>query len=365
VFDLKALRAGSVGAVRPPNSAQDHALKELAGREFRFAVPSVPSVRLPRDAQSLANIWKSIAEPSPQQPDPDWRAAVWTALTAHPVCIPLTPGEGHDREFVVVAIVDLPNRTPVLATVKVALGPKSSKYAQPVVSGACARVIDEPERMAEYLEELYLRALPEAKSAARRAGSRALWLGGDSSFGPDWRERIEAACAVMGLAVEIVEEPARHRRTVEVTLGASAPPPYVLVWRPTCRGAEGLVSKYESISPDGEIVFLDEPTLDGLIPEIRGALFDCGLGDPVPSTTPEGTRTPPAVGEERYYIKVGGSKTGDVLIAVPDCGHARWGSDARRNSPRALMGVERLEGQRPKALFLCKRCNKHRWRARF
>lgn len=83
MFELSALRAACVPAARYPDNSDDPLLARLSGREFRFAVPAVPPVRLPRDAQSLAKLWDSIARPpADHRHDAGWAGAVWTALTA-------------------------------------------------------------------------------------------------------------------------------------------------------------------------------------------------------------------------------------------------------------------------------------------
>ena len=102
-----------------------------------------------------------------------------------------------------------------------------------------------------------------------------------------------------------------------------------------------------------------------MLVETRLALVQLGLAEPDTHAAIERARKAPADGEERFYVKVGGSKVGDMLIPVLDCGHGQWGSDARRKAPRAVMGVQHLEGASPRALHRCGKCAKHRWRARF
>jgi hypothetical protein len=344
----------------------DPLLAELAGREIRFAAPGIPPLRLPRDRQSLENIWKMISQPPAGQAEAAWGSAAWTALTSPTTRIPLTPVQATAREFAAVTAVDLPNSTHVLAIVKVSLAPKQSKFAPTVVTAASARVVSEVDQMAEQLEELFLSALPQACSAAQQSANRAMWLGGSSAVAATdgaWRARIEAMGAAMGLQVEIVEEPARHLRHVEANLGSTSPPTYLMVWQPMSRGAEHLVDAFRRICQDGEVVCLQEATFPDALLEVRLALIERGQAEP--PTPARRCRRPPSSGEERFYVKRGGSKTGDVLVEVPDCGHDQWGGDARRKAPRALMGVERLEGIRPESLFRCAKCSKNRWRARF
>ncbi|WP_432824755.1 hypothetical protein [Dactylosporangium sp. CA-092794] len=341
-------------------------LAELAGREFRFAVPGIPPVRLPRDRQSLDNIWKTISHPPAGHAEAAWHPAVWTALTLPTTCIPLTPTQGADRAFASVATVDLPNRTPVLAIVKVSFAAMKSRFAPPVVATASATVVSGVDEMAEQLEELFVQALPQARSAAQRSSNKAIWLGGGSTVAAidvTWRTRIEAMGAAMGLRIEIVEDPARHVRDVEANLGRATPPAYMLMWRSMSRGAERLVDTFCRICLDGAVVQFDEANFHDALVEARLALIEHGRAEP--PINGGGGRRPPVAGEERFYIKTGGSKAGDRLVEVADCGHEQWGGDARRKAPRALMGVQRLEGVSPESLFRCAKCSKHRWRARF
>jgi hypothetical protein len=262
----------------------------------------------------------------------------------------------------------LADRTPVLAIVKIAVGRQPFRYARPVIHRASAVVAVELPAMAEHLEGLFAAAVPQARTATLRSASRAMWLGGDGTVtaaNPRWRDRVEATCAVMGLRVEIIEEPTRRIRTVEAALGAAAAPGHLLVWQPMCRGAERLISAFRRLSADGEVIVLSEAAFSDMLVEARLALFQLGLAEPVTGVVTESGRAVPSPGEERFYVKVGGSKAGDVLISVLDCGHGQWGSDVRRKAPRAVMGVQRLERVPPRALFLCAKCAKHRWRARF
>ena len=368
VLELSALRAARVPVSQPPNYSDASSFAALRGREFRFAVPAVRAVHLPRDRQSLANLWKSISCPPTGQPDPAWPIAVWTALMAPASCIPLIPRTGCGQEFAAVAVVEIPEGTATLAIVRVGLAVGASKYTQPTIQHASAVVETDPATMAERLEHLFTDALPQARSVALRAGKRAVWLGGDrtvSSANPGWRERIAAAFAVMGLRVEIIEEPSRRIRSVETSLGSATAPGHLVIWQSMCHNAERLVRSFEAVIADGEVIRLSSETYPDILVEARQALMLLGLAEPSNALRVKNSRGMPAAGEERFYVKVGGSKAGDVLVSVPDCGHGQWGSDLRRKAPRAVMGVEQLEGIRPKMLFRCERCSKHRWRARF
>jgi len=368
MFELSALRAAQVPALRLPEECDASLLAQLRGREFRFPVPAVPPVRLPRDVQSLADFWKSISFASADDPNPGWPTAIWTALIAPASRIPLVPPVGCSQGFAAIAVVELAGRIPALVIVKVGVTRGASKYAQPIVHHASATVTADLYDMAERLEDLFMGALPQARSEAMRAAGRAIWLGGDgtvSAVSPQWRNRVEAVCAVMGLRIEIIEEPTRRVRSVETSLGSTGLPGHLIVWQPMCRGAEQLISSFQRISTDGEVIYLSEAAWPDALVETRLALLELGLAEPAAVATGERCSSAPAAGEDRFYTKIAGSKTGDVLISMPDCGHGQWGSDTRRKAPRALMGVERLEGVRPNALFLCAKCGKHRWRARF
>jgi hypothetical protein len=364
MFELSTLRAAPLSVARPPSDAADSSIGALAGREFGFAAAGVPPVRFPRDRQSLANIWKLAIASVP--PAAEELAALWTTLLNPCSRIPLTSAVGDGRRFALVGVIDSPYRTGVLTIVEVLFAPQASKWAPPAVAGVATRVATNVDKMAELLEDLYIRALPQAQSPAQKQAVRAMWLGGGDAAAasdPMWRDRIKAMGAVMGLNIEVVEEPARRTRNVVAALGQTAAPVYLFVWQPHSRGAERITDSFRQVCADGEVVLLDEPEPADAILEARLALVERGQADP-PSGVPVG-RTPPVVGEERFYIKTGGSKAGDLLIDVTDCGHNKWGGDVQRKSPRASMGVARLEGVRPKALFLCSKCNKHRWRARF
>jgi hypothetical protein len=368
MFELSALRAAPVRALMPPGDSDGPAFAELRGREFRFAVPGVPAVRLPRDAQSLANLWKSISYPPADPRDTTWPTAVWTALMAPTSRVPLVAPAGCGHEFAVAAVVEIEENASVLAITKVGMARGASKYAPPVIHHASAVVAEDLDVMVEQLEDLFVDALPQARSEGLRGARRAMWLGGDASVSavdPAWRNRIEAACVVMGLRAEIIEEPARRIRSVGTGLGSAAAPDYLLVWQPMCRGAERLISTFENLSVEGEVVRLAEAAFPDVLIETRLALAQLGLAEPARVSGSQVSWSRPAACEERFYVKVGGRKAGDILMSVPDCGHGQWGSDARRKAPRAVMGVEELEGVRPKMLFRCAKCTKHRWRARF
>jgi hypothetical protein len=278
------------------------------------------------------------------------------------------PTAHSDQEFAAVSVVQIPSADPVLALVQIGLAAKESRHGQRLVTHASALVVSDTDSMAEALEALYVRALPAACASARRAGVRSVWLGGDGTItarDPLWRERVAAVGSVMGLDIKIAEEPARNLRSLRTGLGSTEPPDYLFVWEPMARGAEPLLAVFQRLSPHGVVIQLAEPALGDALIEARLTLVEMGLADTAPTMVDIHDRSLPVGGEERHYVKVGGSKTGDVLIDVPDCGHEQWGSDARRKAPRATMGVERLEGVRPIALFRCAKCSKHRWRARF
>lgn len=367
MFDLRALHAAPAPALRPPPDADPSSLAELQGREFRFPMPGIPPARLPRDPQSLANLWKSVSIPESESWGTWWPSAIWTALMTPAARIPLVASDGCGQEFAAASVIDTGTQ-PLMAFVRIGLIQGASKYAQPAIHHSFAVVESDLVLMSARLEELFLDALPQARSVAMHGARRAVWIGGDNTVNatdPAWRGKIEAACAVSGLRAEIVEEPARRVRSVRSGLADGALPECLLVWQPKARGAESVVGFYQGLTVEGEIVALPEPVFHDALDHARLALtelYPLRLGSGLHDRT---ARIPPAPGQDRFYVKVGGSKVGDVLVPVSDCGHGQWGSDARRKAPRAAMGVEMLEGTRPRALFRCARCTKHRWRARF
>jgi len=369
MFELSALRAACVPAARHPDDSNDPLLACLSGRDFRFAVPAVPAVRLPRDPQSLAKLWDAIARPpADHRQDAGWPGAVWTALTASASRVPLIVPAGCGQEFAALAVVETAGQPSALSIVKVAVAPGASRFSQPVIHQASAVVASELDVMAEHLEKLFVGAIPRARAESLRGADHAMWIGGDSRVAAadaGWRDQVEAVCAVMGLRAEIIEEPGRRVRTVETALGAAAVPSHLLVWQRMCRGADRLITSYQNLAPDGEIVILAEAAFPDALVEARLALIELGLAERVAAPMVDDGHVAPTAGEERFYVKVRGCKAGDVLTLVPDCGHEQWGSDARRKAPRAAKGVELLEKVRPKALFRCAKCTKHRWRARF
>jgi hypothetical protein len=367
MFELSALLAAPTRALQPPVGDDPSLLAGLRGREYRFPVPAVPAARLPRDAQSLANLWKSVSTPESDTWGALWPSAVWTALTTPAARIPLVASDGCGQEFAVAAAVET-GAGQVMAVVSIGVTQGSSRYAQPAVHHASAVVEADLVLMAVRLEELFLDAIPQARAAAVRGARRAVWLGGDitvSAADLTWRSRIEAVCAVAGLRAEVVEEPGRRVRSIRASMAAGTPPECLLVWQPRARGAESLVGFYLELTAEGEIITLAEPAFRDALAQARVALAELSLTGPAGVPDGRAARIPPAAGEERFYVKIGGSKAGDVLVPVPNCGHGQWGSDARRKAPRAAMGVEILEGIRPRTLFRCARCTKHRWRARF
>ena len=138
MFELSALRAAQVTAIQPPSSLDGSLLTDLAGREFRFAVPGVPGVRLPRDSQSLENLWKSVSCSPVSLLDRGWAAAVWTTLVAPASRVPLMVPAGCGQELAALAVVEMTGEAPALASVKIAMARRPSRYAQPLIHRASA-----------------------------------------------------------------------------------------------------------------------------------------------------------------------------------------------------------------------------------
>ena len=190
-----------------------------------------------------------------------------------------------------------------------------------------------------------------------------MWLGNDPrSPGSPLHDSVRALGAVYGLDVEVVRDAHRRAREVAVRL-ADSPPAYLLSWTPHATGCEAALAAFEAASGEGQVIALVERNEADVLLELGLHLDDLGLAEPAPETTAVGD--PPQPGEERFFIKGQGSRVGDVMITVLDCGHGHWGSDARRKAPRAYKGIWAQQGAPPTALFRCEKCTNHRWRARW
>lgn len=344
------LNADPVDAVAA--DGQDVAWQRVARAEYRFALKGTPSVRLPKDVSSLSG---SVEDGQVGE--------VLAVLTEPHFKVPLRAAAGT-RGVGLVARVAGAEANVWIARVHVRPPPRPHEQPE-IVSFAVEQAVGE-ESAAAAVERLWADADPAVFTSA--AAASALWLGGDRAIlGADGEAQLRFVCASYGLAVEVVRDPVRHSRDVEERL-ADVPPALVIVWSAHAAGAEPAVTRYESVTVEGVVVRLDEFAFDDALVELRWQLQELDgpdLQGADGSAAPAETVVPPEAGEERFYIKIGGSGVGDVMIEVLDCGHGQWGSDCRRKAPRALKGVVVLVGRQPVALFRCARCTKHRWRARF
>lgn len=313
---------------------------------YRF-VGSTPDLRLPKDPSALGRVL--------QGEDGPIASAVLQTPSGR---VPLADADGCRRAALVSAVGD--GTAMALAAVTLTVRPGANKHQQPDLVDAALTTAAVRDAMVDLLAGVWTDALPEARAAW--PGSSAVWLGTDPRDPAGTLPALVAALGpAYGLDVEVVRDASRRARQIAVRL-ADHPPDYVFVWARHAAGAERAVDAYEKATEEGEVIRLVETDPADALAELRLHLDDLGLADP--PTTGTG-RTAPKAGEERFYVKGHGSAVGDVMIDVTDCGHGQWGSDCRRKAPRAAKGIAAGEGTAPAALFRCKKCTKHRWRARF
>jgi hypothetical protein len=319
--------------------------------EYRFPVAGVPALRLPKRPQKVAEALAAAGEQAPM---------LWSTLTGPVHRVPLTAPADERRAALITGCRSDPGVAIVEARVAVRSG--ASRHGSSDLVEVSLAVAPNSDAAVDLLEVVWRDALPAARSAAR--GARLLWLGGDPGRSAAGGElRVRGVCAAFGLRAEVVVDASRHLHQLSARVGSS-PPTFLAVWQPEAFGVEPVVRAFRAAS-EGEVVTLTEPALEDALLELRWALADLGLdGSPPPEATAEG-RPVPVVGEERYYIKHHGTKTGDRMIEVADCGHGQWGSDQQRKAPRASKGIAGSVGVSPAQLFLCAKCTKNRWRARF
>lgn len=329
-----------------PSTADPSAFRSTA---YRF-VASTPDLRLPKDPAALARVLQG-------QDGPVASAVLLTPSGR----VPLADIDGCRRAALVSAVGDGPGT--VLAAVTLTVRPGATKHQQPELVDAALTTAADRDAMIDLLAGVWADALPEARAAW--PGSSAVWLGTDARdpAGP-LPGLVAAVGPAYGLDIEVVRDASRRAREIAVRL-ADRPPDFVVVWAPHAAGAERAVDAYEKATEEGEVIRLVEADPADALVELRLHLDSLGLADP-PAAGPVGTvRTAPKPREERFYVKGHGSAVGDVMIDVTDCGHGQWGSDCRRKAPRAAKGIAAGEGTTPSVLFRCKKCTKHRWRARF
>jgi len=320
---------------------------DFRGRVYRFP-GSAPDLRLPKDPCGLEGLLAG----------PDGGAAA-SALTTPQGRVPLCAPDGLRRVALLAAVVE--DLGVALVCVTLTVVPPTGRHGQPELADAVVEVARGRDHQVGLLCAVWADADPAARAAA--GGSPALWLGNDPrSPASPLLDSARALGAVYGLDVEVVRDAQRRSREVGVRL-AQSPPAYVLTWTPHAAGCEAALRAFEAASEEGEVVMLVERGEADVLLELGLLLDDRGLAEPGPAAVPAGD--PPGPGAERFFIKGKGSKVGDVMIDVPDCGHGHWGSDARRRAPRAYKGIWAQQGAPPKALFRCEKCTTHRWRARW
>jgi len=338
---------GLSGYLKAPHTPTAADLQGLKSRVYRFR-GSTPDLRLPKDPSGLAPLLAA--------PEGD---AAWSALSAPQGRVPLCAPEGCRRVALVTAIDEVAGVA--LARVTLTVVPPAGKHGQPVLADATIEVARGRDAQLGLLTCLWEEADPAARTAS--GGVPAVWLGNDPGKpASSLPATVQALGAAYGLDVEVVRDARRRSREVGVRL-AKSPPAYVFTWMPHAVGCEAAVASFEAASEEGEVLVLLEREEADVLVEFALLLDEHGFADPSPDGPP--AVEAPKPGEERFFIKGMGSKVGDVMIAVLDCGHGQWGSDARRKAPRAYKGIWAQQGVRPTALFKCKKCSKNRWRARW
>lgn len=350
MFALSALVDVAVPALPVPCVGDAVDLRSLPS-EYRFPVTGIPALRLPKRPQLIAEALATSGDRAP---------LLWTALTTPVHRVPLASGDAERRAALLVGC--LGGDGVVVAEARITVRPGPSRHGPPNLTDVALATASDPDAALDLLELLWR----DADKAARGAvgGPRALWLGGDPArTAPGGDMRVRGVCAAFGLHCEVVVDASRHVRQIAARVGSS-PPGYLLIWESQAHGIDPALAAFRAAA-EGEVIRLVEPTFDDALLELRWALAELGLdGRPAPEPEVTGSAAP-VDGEERFYIKHYGSKTGDRMIEIVDCGHGQWGSDQQRKAPRAWKGITAGVGVVPKALFLCSKCSKNRWRARF
>lgn len=352
MFALSRLLEAAVPVPAVPRVGDELDLRSLMGKEYRFPVPSVPAIRLPKNVVSLGDLVNASGPDAP---------FYWAALTSPVFRVPLLGPTPLRRAALLVACTDGSKAT--VALVNLAIQPGRRRHEPPELVEHVLTLAHDHEDMLDLLEQVWIEADPAARAAA--GGAPALWLGGDPVAQHDGGDvRVASVCAALGLDAEIVRDASRHVRQIASRVSAT-PPAYLIVWRPAAQGIDSAIQVFRRASAEGQVIELHELTLPDALLELRWALVDLGLMESTPLEDAEPMKLPPEKGEERFYIKLGGSKAGDVMVEVADCGHGQWGSDVRRLAPRAHKGIASGVKSTPRALFRCSKCSKHRWRARY
>lgn len=352
VFALSGLLDTAEPASTVPRTGDGFDMRRIAAKEYRFPVPSLTAVRLPKDISRLANLGVSEA---------DWPLC-WAALANPTYRVPLLARDGARRAALLAATTSKPGEI-AIAQVTLGVRPGPRRHSPPEIVEYEGRIARDRDDMLDLLEGVWADAHPMARAAA--GGLPAIWLGGDPAAVLEGGDiQVEGVCATFGLRAEIVRDASRHVRQVATRIG-DRPPSHLIVWRPASRDVGAAVKAFRDASAEGELIELDEPSLPDALLELRWNLADLELLDGPPVAEKPSETLLPNAGEERFYTKIRGSKVGDVMIEVADCGHNKWGSDVRRLAPRAYKGIAAKVGAKPRALFRCSSCGKHRWRARY
>jgi hypothetical protein len=351
-----------IGSARPVglDLSADDAADSLRGHSIEFLSNDKP-VRFPRKGDALLDALRRVE---------GTHGAAGVARSVHSLVhpdlrVPLTTQDKmtNGQRVVATASVGRSAGQDLLILARLTLVESKSKY-EPLSSATIdLDVVDDADDARERLESLYREAPPPARRIITRDSDDAykvVWIGGipNGTVMPyEARELLEASGAVRGAEMKFYDEPDRRPKDVLAALRASTPD-VVVIWLPQARRCDEIVRFAES-HPDATYLAINSEDFDIARLELRLFLDEFATRDEI-------SANPPRAGEERFYRKHRGSKIGDVMMHVQDCGHDDWGPDARQSAPRARKGIEHKEGQVLAHLSLCKGCiPKHRWKGRF
>lgn len=347
--------------------AVDALLLQLRGR--KIAIPSPHGfrpLRLPMDVELMRPLRAIAQDDTSVVPRRLRLPAVRQVLTAPAYIYPLSPPApaGQPRQLAMLSAFGNTDAPEYQAALVLDMVVTEDARANPRVVrlDATGRWFLGPDELGPALEQLYLSTYKPARHVP--AHSTVLWLGGPPIAAdlPEWADRVEAVGAVRGAKVLVRTQPGRHDKDIANEF-ASKSVELVVVWEPFARGATEL-GRTVSARTGHPAKMLAEPRLDDCLVEF-GWVLDEAIYISESFDRTDASPTPPADGEERFYIKHHGSAAGDKMLRVPECNHSAWGHDLKATAPRAFKGIMQLEGIAPSSLFLCPKCSKHRWRARY
>jgi hypothetical protein len=141
VFALSGLLDGVAPLPSMPRTGDGYDLRQLAGKEYRFPVPSVPAVRLPRKSSTLDELLKGAGAEAP---------FCWAALTAPAYRIPLLSPTGERRAALVVACQE--GDKAAVAAVMIGLRPGPQRHSPPEITEHSLDIARDQDDMIDLME---------------------------------------------------------------------------------------------------------------------------------------------------------------------------------------------------------------------